>query len=82
MRPGTSWESESLRVDLLAGPVEEHITTVRGVGPANDTFLAFKTNWTLTDHLFEFYAGESRARGWRVDGLETRSRAARRSIRP
>ena len=74
LRPGTSWESDTLRAELLAGPVEEHITTVRGVGPANDTFLSFKTKWTLTDHLFEYYASEPR-RGWRAS-LETRSRAA------
>jgi translocation and assembly module TamA len=75
IQPGTSWENESLRADVLAGPVEEHITTVRGVGPANDTFLAFQSKWTLTDHLYEFYAGEPR-RGWRAS-VDTLSRVGR-----
>jgi translocation and assembly module TamA len=74
LRPGTSWDGESWRGDVLAGPVEEHITTVRGVGPPNDTFLALNTNWTLTDHLYEYYAAEP-LRGWRAS-FETRSRVA------
>jgi translocation and assembly module TamA len=74
LQPGASWDGEELRAELLAGPLEEHITTVRGVGPANDTFLAFKTKWDLTDHLYEYYAAEPR-RGWRVT-VETLSRAA------
>ena len=74
VQPGTSWENGRLRVDLLAGPAEEHIVTIRGVGPANDTFLAFKTKWTLTDHLYEYYAAEPR-RGWRTT-IETTSRVA------
>ncbi|MFI5361925.1 MAG: BamA/TamA family outer membrane protein [Elusimicrobiota bacterium] len=74
LQPGTSWESESLRADVLAGPLVEHITTVRGVGPANDTFLAFHTKWTLTDHLYEYYAAEPR-RGWTAT-VETLSRLA------
>ena len=73
-QPGTSWENDRLRADLLAGPLEEHITTVRGVGPANDTFFAFHTKWTLTDHLYEYYAAEPR-RGWRAT-VETLSRVA------
>jgi translocation and assembly module TamA len=74
IQPGTSWENRRVRLDLLAGPLEEHITTVRGVGPANDTFLAFHTKWTLTDHLYEYYAAEPR-RGWRAS-VETLSRVA------
>jgi translocation and assembly module TamA len=74
VQPGTSWENERLRADVLAGPVEEHVTTVRGVGPPNDTFLSFRTKWTLMDHLYEYYVPDPR-RGWRT-ALETRSRAA------
>lgn len=74
LQPGTSWESESFRAELVAGPVEEHITTVRGVGPANDTFFSLRTKWTLADHLYEYFAAEPR-RGWRAS-FETRSRAA------
>ena len=44
LQPGTSWDNETLRAEVLAGPVEEHITTVRGVGPANDTFFRFIPN--------------------------------------
>jgi translocation and assembly module TamA len=74
VQPGTSWENERLRADLLAGPLEEHITTVRGVGPANDTFFALHTKWTLTDHLYEYYASDPRL-GWRAT-VETLSRVA------
>ncbi|HXT00310.1 MAG TPA: BamA/TamA family outer membrane protein [Elusimicrobiota bacterium] len=74
VEPGTSWETESLRAEVQAGPVEEHVTTVRGVGPPNDTFLSLRTRWTLTDHLFEYYAADPR-QGWRTT-IETRSRAA------
>jgi translocation and assembly module TamA len=74
VQPGTSWENESLRADLLAGPLEEHITTVRGVGPANDTFFAVHTKLTLTNHLYEYYATKPR-QGWRTT-IETLSRVA------
>lgn len=74
LQPGTSWDGETLRAEVLAGPIEEHITTVRGVGPANDTFFSVHTKWTLTDHLYEYYAAEPR-QGWRAS-FETRSRAA------
>lgn len=74
LQPGTSWENERMRADVIAGPIEEHINTVRGVGPANDTFLAFHTKWTLTDHLYEYYAGDPR-RGWQTS-VETLSRVA------
>ncbi|HEX4047688.1 MAG TPA: BamA/TamA family outer membrane protein, partial [Elusimicrobiota bacterium] len=74
LQPGTSWENERLRADVLAGPLVEHITTVRGVGPANDTFLAFHSKWTLTDHLYDYYATDPR-RGWKTT-IETLSRVA------
>lgn len=74
LQPGTSWDGERERLEVLAGPLVEHITTVRGVGPANDTFLAFHTKWTLTDHLYEYYAAEPR-RGRRAT-VETLSRLA------
>jgi len=72
--PGTSWDGETLRFDFAAGPAQEFVRTVRGPGPARDSFQAFKTQWTLTDHLFEYYAGEPRA-GWRAS-LDTVSRVA------
>ena len=74
LQPGTSWENSRLRAELLAGPALEHIVTIRGVGPANDTFLAFHTKWTLTDHLYEYYAGEPRRGGYA--SVETLSRLA------
>jgi translocation and assembly module TamA len=70
--PGTSWDGRSLRVDLAAGPALESIRTVRGPGPAKDTFLAFKTQSAVTDHQFEYYAGEPQS-GWRAS-LDTVSR--------
>ena len=72
--PGAGLDTESLRADVAAGPALEAIRTVRGPGPDRDTFLTFKTQWTLTDHLFEYYAGEPRA-GWRAT-LDTVSRVA------
>jgi translocation and assembly module TamA len=74
LQPGTSWDTEHLRLDLIAGPLEEHITTLSGVGPANDTFFAFHTKWTLTGHLYEYYATQPRE-GSRVT-IETLSRVA------
>lgn len=72
LQPGTSWDGESARLEAVAGPALDHVTTVRGVGPPNDTFLAFKTRWSAVDHLYEYYATEPR-RGWR-GALETVSR--------
>ncbi len=74
VQPGTSWDGETLRAEGLAGPAVEHVTTVRGVGPANDTFLALKTKWTLTDHLYELYQTAPR-QGSRIE-LDTLSRVS------
>ncbi|MBI3288845.1 MAG: BamA/TamA family outer membrane protein, partial [Elusimicrobia bacterium] len=69
----SSWDGESLRAEAAVGPARQYIRTLRGPGPDNDTFLVLRTQWSLLDHLFEYYAGEPR-RGWRAS-LETVSRA-------
>jgi translocation and assembly module TamA len=72
--PGGSWDGDGLRGDFALGPALESIRTVRGPGADKDTFLAFKTQSSVMDHEFEYYAGEPRS-GARVS-LDTISRIA------
>jgi translocation and assembly module TamA len=72
--PETSWDFQDWRLDLAAGPAVDYVSTVRGAGPAQDTFLVLRTRLEFTDHLFEYYAAEPRS-GWRAS-LESASRFA------
>jgi len=72
--PETSWDFESWRLDLAAGPAVDYVNTVRGAGPGKDTFLVLRTQLDLVDHLFEYYAAEPRS-GWRAS-VESASRFA------
>ncbi|MBI3547522.1 MAG: BamA/TamA family outer membrane protein [Elusimicrobia bacterium] len=72
--PATSWESQKARLDFAGGPAVRHVHTARGLGPADDTFLALRTLTDLTDHYFEYFAGEPRS-GWRMT-LSSLSRVA------
>jgi len=73
LSPNWTWDDDELHLELLGGPVLEHINTLRGVGPASDTFFAFETRAIVTSHLFEYYQRDPRV-GWQA-GLQTSSRA-------
>jgi translocation and assembly module TamA len=72
--PNWTWDNESLHLDVQGGPVFEYFNTLRGLGPVNDTFFAFKTKMTVMSHMFEYYQRDPRM-GWQL-GFESSSREA------
>ena len=71
--PGMSWDVETRRVELSAGPALEYVHTSRGLGPDN-AFAAFQTQLVFRDHSFEYYAGDPREGGRAA--FRSRSRVA------
>lgn len=72
--PNWTWDNVRLHLDVQGGPVFEYFNTLRGLGPVNDTFFAFKTKVTVMSHLFEYYQRDPRT-GWMM-GFESSSREA------
>jgi translocation and assembly module TamA len=61
--PALSWDNRSLRGEFSAGPALEYVNTIRGLGPAKDSYAAFQTQLEFRSHLFEYYAREPRTGG-------------------
>ena len=61
--PALSWDNHSMRGELSAGPALEYVNTLRGLGPAQDSYAAFQIQLEFRNHLFEYYAGEPRTGG-------------------
>jgi len=74
--PALSHDSRNLRTEFSAGPALEYSNTVRGPGPARDSYGALITQLELRDHSFEYYAGEPRTGGRVIFKSQSRAKGA------
>jgi len=72
--PAYTWDDQTLRWEVHAGPALEYADTRRGVGPRESYFQAFKTHAEVTSHLFEYWLREPRS-GFHAE-LDTASRVS------
>lgn len=72
LSPAWTWDDSTLHLEVQGGPAVEYFNTLKGQGPSEDRFLAFKTQLNVTSHLFEYYQRDPR-QGWQA-GFESSSR--------
>ena len=65
LKPATTYDDQTARLKITAGPSFEYSDTPRGQGPVREHFLAFEGRVEWVSHLFEFYGREPR-RGWMI----------------
>lgn len=72
--PTVTYDDQTARWELGAGPALQYARTVRGLGTGDTNYLAFRGQASVYSHLMEFHAREPR-QGFRAE-LDALSRVA------
>ncbi|MBI4423444.1 MAG: BamA/TamA family outer membrane protein [Elusimicrobia bacterium] len=76
LQPGIDWDNQRMRLSAQVGPALQYVRTLRGQGPADETFLALRARLEATGHLFEYHLREPKT-GWRaVFDVQSRRKGA------